>query len=135
MHKAIHGFLHFVSRVFDNARRVRKNNLKIVATQNTNNAMPRRLRFIGDDGHALADQSIHQSAFANIRPTNDIYETGFVHKEDLSLFKNSRRSLLRRILFFGGSHCEIFPRKNFAMAASLEFSLAILIAKVFFGRS
>ena len=55
-----------------------KNDLIILRTHQTYNAVAGSLRLMCNDGHSLAHQSIHQSRFPDIGSPDDIDEARFV---------------------------------------------------------
>ena len=78
-HGGVHGALHFVGGIGDDTRGVAEHDLVILPVDDAQNAVARRLRFIGDDAHALADESVHERTLAHVRATDDVDETGAVH--------------------------------------------------------
>ena len=64
--------MHLVGRVFDDAGRVGKDNLEVVAVHDAKDTVPCGLRFRGDDGDFLANQLVHQGRLAHIGATYNV---------------------------------------------------------------
>src|SRR5262245_15901847 len=52
-------------------RRVDEYGLIVAAIENTEHALARRVRFVGDDTQLLADEGVQQRGFADVRPAHD----------------------------------------------------------------
>mgnify|MGYP001103133954 FL=1 len=74
-----HRLLEFVAG-FQNARRIREDDLEIFAADHSQNAVARGLGFGGDDREAFAYECVHQRRFADVGISDDIDETGLVHR-------------------------------------------------------
>ena len=77
-HEFHHRLLQFVAR-FQNSRRVRVDDLEVVARDYAHDAVARRLRFRGDDREFFAHQRVHQRRFPYVRIPDDVYKARFVH--------------------------------------------------------
>jgi hypothetical protein len=71
-HEPIHLVLGFVD-----ARRIDKNDLRLVRFGDSGDSVPGCLGLVGDDGHLLSHNPIDQSRFTDIRPTNDTNKSSF----------------------------------------------------------
>ena len=85
MGEAVHGLLHLVGWVFDDARRIREDHLEIIAAHDADDAVAGRLRLGRDDGHPLAHEGVHQRALADVWAAYDVDEAGTV-----DLFRQSK---------------------------------------------
>ena len=56
----VHHLMHLVGGVFDDAGRVGKDDLEVVAVHDAEDTVPCGLRFRSDDGDFLANQLVHQ---------------------------------------------------------------------------
>ena len=52
-------------------RRIDEHDLRFGQGDHALDGRPRGLRFIGDDGHLLADERIQQRGFSGVRPADD----------------------------------------------------------------
>ena len=73
-HETHHRLLELVVG-FENTRRIRVNNLKIIAIDNTHNAVARGLRLRCDDRQTLTHEGVHQRRFTHVWVANNIYKT------------------------------------------------------------
>ena len=65
-----HPFVQLVERLVD-ARVIDENDLAFVGRVDAQDADPRRLRLVGDDGDFLAEQAVEQGGFSDVRPADE----------------------------------------------------------------
>src|ERR1044071_3526184 len=91
-----------MSRFMD-ARRIDENDLAVIASNNSLNAMTCRLRLIGNRRDLLADKPIKQRRFTGIRPTDKRNITaakfGWFHWLEVSKGKAEREKFVLRTSF------------------------------------